>query len=153
MIKEFFSKVGELFNSSDDKMYKIYWKAFWKFVLITFLWRGMEFLLYGQPTESAEDTIIGIFLWYYIFQSERRKVFEEQQTNLEKLYTFASVKYSEANHYKRKIGDVLEATKPFVCDQVCKWPCECSGEEEMNKICEKCLFDKNSDKIMEYVKK
>lgn len=83
---------------------------------------------------------------------EKREFKERQRMNLERMYFFQSRELSQVQNDKRRIGDILELTKSYVCDNICKWPCECSDEEEMNEICDKCQFNKNCDKITEYVK-
>ena len=49
-------------------------RAGFKYILISLLWVGLEWVLYGEPRPSTEDTIISFFLFWYIDQCEFRKL-------------------------------------------------------------------------------
>ena len=49
-------------------------RAMIKFLLISLLWGWLEWIAYGEVRPSTEDTIISLFLFYYIEQCEFRKL-------------------------------------------------------------------------------
>jgi len=49
-------------------------RAMFKWLLIAILWQGLEWLMYGEPRPSTEDTIIGFIIFYYIDKSEFLKL-------------------------------------------------------------------------------
>ena len=45
-------------------------KAIFKYLLIGLLWYALELGFHGELRQSNEDTIISIFLFWYIWKSE-----------------------------------------------------------------------------------
>lgn len=38
-----------------------------------------------------------------------------------------------------------EEDKEYICDHICRWPYECSGEEELAEHCKECPVGKEAD--------
>lgn len=60
--------------NENQKMWIALGKTVFKYLVICFIWNMLELVLYGMRITSVEDTIISFILYYYIFQSEYRKL-------------------------------------------------------------------------------
>ena len=47
------------------------------------------------------------------------------------------------------MSDLKRELQEYICDQLCKYPCVCRGEEHLMEVCEECQVEELLERMVQ----